>query len=577
MNKFSKSLSFFLIIALLFSCKTDPNRNHTDGNAEINIRLKRDPAKLNPMTYPSSFSREIYQYLMVPLADFDPESLQLIPILIKSIPTAVPITEGKFKGGEKYTLEFLEEAKWDNGTPITAQDFIFTIKSIKNEQIDSRSWRGYFKDLVDVIIDPENEKKFEVVFNKPYMLALEAIVTANLFPKHIYDPTNATDVLDINGTVIQEGEMLDSTFVKNFNGVVHSREIVEGAGPYKLTAWETDQFLTIERKENYWASNSSNPFLQAKPKKMNFKIVPEELSALTLLESGELNVVTGISSANFKDLKSNVEESKKYNFLSPQLISYYYLLVNNEDKILADPKVREAIAYLTNVDQMISNFENGNATPQVGHFHATKSYYNNALKPIGYDIEKAKSILVEAGWTDSDSDGVLDKKINGKKEDLSLDVLVSKAELGRKVSLMLQSDAKKIGVVIKLVTKSGSEIRKDTKSGNYQLNTAAVRQDANADDPYARWHSKGESNYTNYKNEEVDALIDKLRSITNAPGREGIYKEIQEKMYEDVPCIFLYSPRERIIVSKNINATATPKRPGYLANTFSSSMVLSEN
>jgi len=178
------------------------------------------------------------------------------------------------------------------------------------------------------------------------MLALEAIVTANLFPKHIYDPNNATDVLNIQGELINAGATLDSTFVKNFNGVVHSREIVQGAGPYKLTAWETDQYLTLERKENYWASNSSNPFLQARPEKMIFKIVPKEISALTLMESGELDVLPSVSAANFKDLKSNAEEAKKYNFHSPQLIRYYYLLVNNEDKILSDVKVRKALAYL---------------------------------------------------------------------------------------------------------------------------------------------------------------------------------------------------------------------------------------
>jgi len=310
---------------------------------------------------------------------------------------------------------------------------------------------------------------------------------------------------------------------------------------------------------------------------LTFKIIPEEISALTLMESGELNVMTSVSSANFEDLKTKSKETNKYNFHTPQLISYYYLLINNADPILADPKVREALAYLTDVDQMIANFENGNATHQVGHFHATKSYYNSSLKPIGFDIQKAKDLLSAAGWSDTDSDGILDKVINGKKEDLSLDILVSKAELGRKVSLMVQSEAKKIGVDIELVTKSGGEIRADLKSGNYQLNTAAVRQDANADDPFARWHSQGESNYANYKNAEVDALIDRLRMITTAEKRDRIYKEIQTKMFSDVPCVFLYSPKERIIVSNNITATVTPKRPGYLANTFSSAKVLSEN
>ncbi len=577
MKVICKSFFFFVVLSLLFSCRTDPQTSSSDDrSAELSIRLKRDPAKLNPMTYPSSLAREVYQYIIVPLADFDPVSLQLRPILIKEIPVAQPITEGQHKGGEKYTLEFLPEAKWDNGKSITAEDYLFTIKAIKNEQIDARGWRPYFEDLVDVIVDPDNNRKFEVVFSKPYMLAVEALVTANLFPKHIYDPNNATDVLNIDGTIKDKSNTLDSTFVKNFNGVVHSREIVEGAGPYKLSGWETDQFLTLERKENYWASNSENPFLKALPQTIVFKIIPEELSALTLLESGDINVITGVSSANFEKLKDTSEEENKYNFHTPQLIFYYYLLTNNEDKILADANVRKALAYMSDVDQMISNFENGMATPQVGHFHSTKSYYNDKLKPLGYNLDKAKTLLNNSGWMDSDSDGVLDKIIDGKKTDLELEILVSKAELGRKVSLMLQSEAKKVGVNIELVTKSNGEIRNDTKSGNYQLNTAAVRQDANADDPFARWHSNGSSNLANYSNKNVDALIDELRITMSPESRDAIYKKIQEEMYDDVPSIFLYSPKERIIVSKNISATVTPKRPGYLANTFATKKVAIE-
>ena len=562
-----------LFILFVFGCKSEPP---IDNNAQINIRLKRDVKKLNPIIYPSPVSREIYQYIQIPLADFHPESLELFPILIKEIPIAQEILTGPFEGGLKFEIEFLEDAVWDNGSPITAEDYIFTIKVIRNEQIDSRAWRAYFEDVVDITVDETNPRKFEVIYKEPYMLALEALTTINLYPKHIYDPESNTDKLDIHGKLLNEDILLDSLFVANFNGAKHSRDVVEGAGPYKLVAWEADQFVVLERKENYWGATRDNPFLQALPEKIIFKVIPDEVSALTLLESEELNVITGVSSANFEDLRNNQDNELKYNFHMPQLIRYYYLLTNNEDVILKDKNVRKAVALLTDIDQMISTLENGHGIPQVGHFHATKKYYNNTIDPIGFNVDEAEKLLRNSSWIDTDGDGLLDKVLDGKKTDLVIDVLVSKAELGRKVSLMLQESAQKIGMKINIVTKSGGEIRKDLKNGNYQLNTAAVVQDANADDPFARWHSQGQNNRSNYNNPKVDLLMDQLRLTMSESARKKIYMEIQSLMFEDVPSIFLYSPKERIVVSKKIEAKVSPKRPGYMANTFDTNLVLSE-
>ena len=119
----------FTLVASLFSCKTD--RNNEDNT--IHIRLKKDPERINPLLFPNPTSREIYQYIHLPLADLDPDDLELSPILIDKIPVEMAIDTGKYKGGVYFDITILPEAKWDNGSPITAEDYLFTLKAIRLE------------------------------------------------------------------------------------------------------------------------------------------------------------------------------------------------------------------------------------------------------------------------------------------------------------------------------------------------------------------------------------------------------------------------------------------------------------
>jgi len=564
---------FVFFIFCVISCKQDAAQYN--ANSEIKIRLAKDPQKLNPLTYPSSVSREVYQYISLPLADFNPESLELIPILIKNIPNPRVITNGDNEGNIAYDFEFLEEATWADGSPITAKDFLFTMKAVRAEEIESSAWRSYFKDLSEIQIDEKNPKKCTVIFSKPYMLALEAIMTANLFPKYIYDPFGATDGIDLTGKPLDTDVPLDSTFINNFNGIKHSREVVSGAGPYKLVDWEADQYVILERIENYWGKDSKNPYLQANAKTLLFKIVPDELTALSMLKSGQVDIFSGITSSNFENEKKKKDQN--LSFFNPQLIRFYYLMLNNTDPILANLEVRKALAYCTPVDKMITNFENGLGERQAGIFHATKSYADKDLPTLNYDLVKAKNILEEAGWKDSNNNGILDKNIDGKLTELELEIIQSSSELGKKVSLMLKEEAKKIGIAIEVNIQTNAEIRKAVSSGAYQIYPGSVVQDPNDDDLYNRWHSEGPRNYLNYKNSEVDDLIEKNRVSLDRNERNPRYQKLQELINKDQPVIFLYSPKERIIVSSKLKGSVSSRRPGYLANTFKEVQVFSEN
>ncbi len=573
----TKALLCFVLLAFMLSCSTDTKKTKSEAGTleEINIRLPKDPERVHPIFSPQNAGRQVFQNIFLSLADFHPESLELTPILIKAIP------EGTIKevNGEEwihFDIEFKDDATWSDGTAITAKDYLFTMNMIKHPSSAANAWRPYFSNLRMIKLDQENPKKLTVAFKK-YMLALEAATTINLMPAHIYDPKGTVTNLSLTKISEQGYEEKDTTlnsiFEKINNSVNEKTDVVQ-CGPYKLTAYEPNQYYVLSKVENYWGDDHpNNPFLNGYAQKLVFKIVPDELTAISMAKENKLDVVMLQNGSLFLDLKEEDDFANNWQFHIPQLIRYYYMSINNKSPILKDRKVRNALSHLADVDDYIQSFEGGLGERTIGHFHPAKSYYNKQLKPIKYDIEAAIELLDQAGWKDTDNDKIRDKILAGKKTDLSLDLLITGGQLSKNISLLYQEAAEKAGIQINLVTKKSGPMRKENLSVlNYDLALLVLGMDSAPDDPYRKWHSdnsdNGNANISGYSNERVDQLIDKLRATLDKSERKKYYLEIQEEIYNDQPFIFLYCPLNKILIYNRLSATSTPKRPGYMPNTF---------
>jgi len=577
MKRISKYPVFIFLMILLFGCKGDQAKTELDNALDIGIRS--DPKMLNPFLSPTSSAREIYQYIILPMADFHPVTHQLHPILIKSIPDGEAISEGQYAGSTKYSLEFKEEAKWDNGSPITGDDLLFSVKTIKHPGTNTASFHDYVQWISDVVVDPSNNRKVDIYFEEYYIMEKELAVTLQVYPQYIYDPTNALDEVsleDLDGPktkeIIESNPKL-SDFAKEFNSVKFSREIVSGSGPYQLKEWVANQTIVLEKKENYWASGSDNPVLQAYPEKIVFHIIPDETSSVTQLKEGNIDLLCNITSESYEELKDNELYKDKFQFLSAELMKFYYIAINNSKPELSDPNIRRALAKLNDVPKLIELLETGLGNQTVGIFNKKKAYYNNSLKPIELDIEGAKEIFKNEGWTDSNSDGSVDKVLKGKKVEMDLDIYITGSELSKNVALLLQENAKKAGVKINIITKNYPDIRRENlKTRDYDLIPLSLTQNIYLDDPYSKWHSENDdpakSNDVCYKSEKSDRLIEKIIKTKDDDLRNKYYKELQQIMYDDQPVIFLYNPVEKMVLNSKWLGSSTMKRPGYFANTF---------
>ena len=121
------ALMFTLLFSVVFmSCKNDTDKR---GNI-VTVRLTSEPERLNPLTTEEANAMQVMNNIFLSLLDFDPQSLDLVPVIAKSRPSVSLIDTGKYKGGSAYTYEIRDEAMWDNGKPITAADYVFTVKAV---------------------------------------------------------------------------------------------------------------------------------------------------------------------------------------------------------------------------------------------------------------------------------------------------------------------------------------------------------------------------------------------------------------------------------------------------------------
>ncbi|MGB4849735.1 MAG: ABC transporter substrate-binding protein, partial [Saprospiraceae bacterium] len=177
------------------SCKTGTD---TSTPLAVSVRIPIEPETLNPLFAKSSYATQISSLILLPVADYDPVSLKLSPLLITEMPVAEKVTEGKHIGGQRYQLHFRPEATWSDGKPVTTEDYLFTLKAIFNPYVSAPTTRGLLNFISEVETDPNDPLHLSAYVDSSYILALEVVTNFNLYPAHLYDPQNFMGKITLN-------------------------------------------------------------------------------------------------------------------------------------------------------------------------------------------------------------------------------------------------------------------------------------------------------------------------------------------------------------------------------------------
>lgn len=581
------ALCLLASIAVL-GCKPGPEGQQVNGIDQdtipvdgdwIRIYHPSDPDGLHPYATRNAFANYIKENIFMFLCDLEPNTLELVPSLAKALPE---VSEDQLS----FTFEIREEAHWDDGSPVTGEDAAFSFKCILNPLGGAPHMRGYYLDFIkDVNIDPANPRKFTVSITQHFFLAETAIAGVDIVSKKFYDPKGLLDGISIpdfisSGEALSENENLKK-FSEEFSNELIGRdpEKIYGCGPYKVESMNTGSNVTLVRKKDWWGDKIRGKawYFQAYAQKLIYKTITDRGTLPAAARAGELDIVRDMSPTDFREAMEDTSSliNKNFNFFTPASFSYIYLGFNckppaDRTPKLEDKRVRQAIAHLVNIDQIIEDVYDGFGKVQPGPVTiVNKNEFNPNIRQREFSIEKAKALLDEAGWVDTDGNGIRDKMIKGKKVQLQLELILSNtSETGPQLARMVADQAIKAGVQIDLQPIEFNLLANRLRDHQFDICGLGFQASPLPTDLMQVWHTEAwsnqGSNYFGFGNAETDSIIETIRTVMTAEKRKPLYWRFQEIFAEEMPMVVVMSPTERIMINKRFkNARGYSSRPGY--------------
>ncbi len=560
-----------VVVVALSGCKGNKGGSNKVYKDQVLIHGLSDAKGLNPMTTSDAYSNSyISPNIFQQLLNYDHETMNLVPVLAKARPEVV-------QNGDlaELTFELREEAVWDNGQPVTADDVLFTFKTIFCPKANTDNVKPGVDFIKDVKTYPDNNRKITFVCSK-YIGMEDGAGGIPIIPEYIYDSKKVlrkytvAELISGNSKANNDPEIKE--FADFFNSEKSNRDtgIVMGSGAYKLVSFETGQRLILEKKKNWWGDKlaKENEFFEAYPKRLVFETINDFNTALTALVDEKLDFIYVTPVKEYVELDNSPKFKQNFVKSEPQMLAYQAIGVNVKDKVLTDAKVRQALCYLTNVDQIIEKVLYGKGIRTIGSIlPMKKDAYNSGITPYPYDVEKAKALLAEAGWNDSDGDGVLDKVIDGQKTKFEISYSYNSGNpLRETVGLLIQNSFKQAGIKLEIKALDWALYLDELKKHNCQLFYQGWVKEPRPDDEKQIFHTSsanGGSNYMNFGNAKTDALLEQIRSEMDITKRNELYKQWQQIEHDEVPYIFLYVQNFRNCVHKRFeNTGAGPVYPG---------------
>lgn len=566
----TKYIIFIISLLLLNACvdKRDLNTN------TVIAHISSNPDGLHPFNDNSADRSYIFQYTQKTLVRMDLEKLESMPFLIKEMP--IPSADGY-----EYTYELIDGVKWDDGSPLTVDDVIFTTKVQIAPLTNNTQVKGIYTSVIESVRKhPENPNKFILRTKLLHVSNMDIYGEIYIQQKKFWDPKGVLDNYtfeQINDPNYQPSEEMVNWF-SDFNSGDNSYkpEKLVGLGPYQITEFVVGSYITLTKKKNWYGANSNKIYDKAYPEKIIFKIINDDAAAYLAIKNQQIDVSTYLGTTKLLKLKNIDYFNENYHAEFMPQYSYSYIGLNmkpdgiEHKPFFVDKKVRRAIAHLVPVQEIIDVINKGKAIRQVSNISPLQKAYNHDLKLIELDIEKAKKLLDEAGWIDTNGDNIRDKEVNGQRIPFSFKLsYISGAAATKEMILMIKESMYKAGVDVIPTPMDFTLFYKNAYDHKFDAMAGGWGGSASYSDPIQLWHTeswanKG-SNFTGFGDAESDSLI-RLGNTSLDPEKHiAAVKALQKKIYDDQPYVFLYSNTRKIAIHKRFdNANMYNERPGVI-------------
>ncbi|MFQ5627590.1 MAG: peptide-binding protein [bacterium] len=444
--------------------------------------------------------------------------LQITPYLAESWQFA--------PGDTTLTFHLRRDVFWTDGHPTTAEDVLFTCKIAVDPDY---AYPGSSR--FDLVKNVEVKNKFTVIFHlkKAYPDVL-LDTQMPILPKHILQ--NLTPE-----------EMASAPF---------NRQPV-GNGPFILQSWQANQRLVFEANPKFALGR---PFLD----RVIFAVIPDETVLFNSLVTGEIDLAPAILAQQFTQL------SKTPNRKSIRYASRGYTFVAwNVTRPWLTKTVRQALTHAINRKEIINTLLEGFGQSISGPLMPFSWAYDKNLQGLSFDPARARQLLAEAGWTDSNADGTLDR--DGKEFRITLKTN-AESQLRTDATVMIQAQLKKIGVQVEVAAVEWNALLKQVFEA-HDFDGLILGWDADFTvDPTPLWHSSAIENgfnFIGYANTRIDDLIERGRASADRKKALSYWREFQNIIVQDSPYTFLFMKDNLAGANTRIHDLKMDVR-GFLAN-----------
>ena len=485
-----------LVLLVLFACSQKENQKERVEKEEkkiLTMAQKAEIKTLDPQKATDSVSRSIIKLINQTLVYIDNEG-NIVPELAQEITKVSP---------KETLIKIKNDIKFSNGETLTIDDVLFSLERAKASPKMSQ-------DL--------------------YMIeSFEKVDDRTLKINTLYDAGNLLHKLASGGVAIVNKK----AFEEDENNIV-------GTGMFKLKEWVAGEKLVLERNEFFKDSKSNIDTLVV-------KFVPEANSRMIMLETGEIDLARDLLPLDFK----KISEDNKYTAIEIETPSNMFLGFDLRNELLADKRVRQAIAYAINNEDLVKTVFNGSASVATSPVPKITTGHNENSNNYPQNIEKAKQLLAEAGYP------------NG----FNIELFVSEDNQRIDMAVIIQDNLKKIGINAEIKTFQWAAYVSTIENPNIIKPLFIMSWNISNDDPdevlYPLYHSSQIDAHTNvvfYKNEKFDNLISEARETTDKDKRMKLYEEAQDIIQEDLPHYTLVYPKQNFAYKASIKNIKYNKR-----------------
>ena len=496
------TLTAVLILTACGGSKGDAAAEGSDGSASagsIAIPIVADPI-FNPW-HPNAFA-ESNVINRVLFSGLTKPGLELAPAPDLAADWEVS------DDGLTWTFFLREDVMWHDGEAFTAEDVAYTFNDIAlNTELGANNM-SYFSSLEGV----DAVDNYTVVFRltKP-VAALPAYLSFNteILPKHIFEGQDPWDLISFN------------------------KDKPVGTGAFRMDSYTSGQSVRLIANPDYY---DGAPKLET----VEYKVLADVNTHVAQLLSGELSIFTLDDQAAL----ARLEEAENIEIVPTYTPRFFWLALNQENNLFTDVKVRRAMLHALDRPYIIDTVLSGYGTPaDAGISPALQYYYNSDVPRYEYDTERAAQLFDEAGWKDSDGDGILDK--NGTPFSFLFEVGIQ-GNLVR-IGQIVQQQLREAGIDARFETLEwNTMIQKNVIRRDYDMILNWWRYPADPDLlPYFHSSTAGTGyNIPGYRDSRLDELLEAGSTTADPEERRGIYRELQDYMAETLPYLFLWYPME---------------------------------